>query len=179
MVGEFFGIANWLNVQVVYEASFANEGGEESVSGARDPENGLEGVDIHDFRVINRGERLCGNYFAHGGLELQRVAHACGELGAGGLERAMQDGGGGALVFGEICVAGGESEAVWLADNWAYDNFRVEIQVARHLRNDAHLLRVFAAEISVMGLDDFEQFHDDGGYAAKVAGARAAFEAIA
>src|SRR6266404_4512352 len=91
----------------------------------------------------------------------------------------MQDGGGAALVRAEIRVARRKREAVRLANDRANHDFGVEIQVASHLRNDANLLRVFAAEIGVMRLDDFEQFHYDGGYAAKMAGARAALEAIA
>jgi hypothetical protein len=55
MVEEFFGIANWLNVQVVYEAGLAKEDSEQKVRGARDAHDGLESVGVDDLRVIDGG----------------------------------------------------------------------------------------------------------------------------
>ena len=61
----------------------------------------------------------------------------------------------------------------------AGDDLRVEIQIGRHLADDAELLGIFAAEIGALRLDDFEKLQDYRGDAAEMAGARAAFEAIA
>lgn len=54
----------------------------------------------------------------------------------------------------------------------------IEIEVCGHLAKDAGLLRIFASEKCNRRLHDFEKLQDDGGDAAKMAGARATFEAI-
>src|SRR5712664_2151201 len=179
MVGEFGGIANWFDVQVVNEAGLADENGEERVTGAGDAGDGLEGVGVDDFGVVDGGVGLGFNHFAQDGLQVEGIAHAGGEFGACGFERAMQNGGGTALGGIQIRVARREREAIRLADDGADDDFGVEIEVARYLGDDTDLLRVFAAEVGKIWLDDLEQFHDDGGDAAKMAGTRAAFEAVA
>src|SRR5258707_13839459 len=110
---------------------------------------------------------------------MQRVSGACGQLGAGGFERAVQNGGGAALLGAEVGVARRERETIRLADDGTDYDFGIEIQVARHLRDDADLLRVLAAEISEVRLHDLQELHDDGGDATKMAGTRTAFEAVA
>ena len=61
-----------------------------------------------------------------------------------------------ALVGAEIGVARRQSEAIRFANDGADHDFGVEVQVAHHLRNQPDLLRVFAAEVSEIGLDNFE-----------------------
>jgi hypothetical protein len=58
MVGEFAGIANWFDVQVVNEAGLADENGEERVAGAGDAGDRLEGVGVDDFGVVDGSEGL-------------------------------------------------------------------------------------------------------------------------
>src|SRR5260370_20955192 len=179
MVGQFYRIDNCLKVEVVDQARLADKYGEENIAGPRDSNNRLERVRVDNFRVIHRGQRLGFQHAAHHRLQSQRVAHARGQLRAGGLQRAMQNGGGAAFVGVQIGVARRKRQAVGLAYDRANHAFGVEIQIAHHLRDDAHLLRILAPEISVVRLDDLEQFHYDRGYAAKMAGTRAALEAVA
>jgi len=127
MVAEFAGVGYGLDVQVVDEASLADKYGEESVAGAGDAGDGLEGVGIDDFGIVDGGLGLGFEHLAQDGLQVQGIAHAGGELGAGGFERAMQNGGGAALVGGEVGVARRKREAVRLADNRADNNFGIKI----------------------------------------------------
>src|SRR5690242_9779153 len=178
MVSQFAGIAYWFDVQVVDQAGLADESSEEHVAGAGDAGDRLKGVGVDDFRVVNGREGLGLQHATDYRLQMQGVAHAGGQLGAGGFERAMQNGGGAALFGTEVSVARRQRQSVRLADDGADDDFGLEVQVARQLRNDADLLRVLAAEIGKVRLNDLEQFHDDGGDAAKMAGTRTSFEAI-
>src|SRR5260370_41677106 len=94
MVGEFAGIANWFDVQVVNEAGLPDENGEERVAGAGDTGDRLEGVGVDDFGVVDGGEGLGFDHFAQDGLQVEGIAHAGGEVGGGGFERGVQNAGG-------------------------------------------------------------------------------------
>ena len=172
-------MGNWFDVEVVDQPGFAEEGGQEDVAGSADAGDGLERVGVYDFGVVEGRARFGGQDFLHRGLQRQGVASARGEFVACGGEGTIEDEGGFAFFGIEIDVAGGEGETVGFADDGADYDFDAEVQIARHLRDDADLLRVFAAKVGEIGLDDFEKFQDDGGDAAEMAGTRAAFEAIA
>jgi hypothetical protein len=60
----------------------------------------------------------------------------------------------------------------------ADDNFDGQIQIARHLLNHRDLLRVLLSKIRAVGLKNIEQFGDDSGDAAKMAGAHRPFERL-
>src|SRR5579863_9230307 len=100
-------VGGWsgFDVEVVDEAGFAKEGGEEDVAGSRDARDGLERLGVDDFGIVESGTGFGGKDFFHGGLERERVADAGGEFVAGRGERAIQYERRFALVGVEICVA--------------------------------------------------------------------------
>src|SRR5712692_8965132 len=105
MVGEFTGIANWLKVQVVYKACFADKHSEQDVARPGNAGYRLESVGVDDFRVVHRGEGLGFEALAQDALQAQGIARAGGEFGLGGCKRAMQNGSGAALSGAEIGIA--------------------------------------------------------------------------
>ncbi len=79
----------------------------------------------------------------------------------------------------EIRVARAERKAVGVANDGADDDFRGEAQIGNHAAEDGDLGCVLLAEEGEIGLGGDEELGDDGGNAAKMAGARCAVEAIA
>ena len=65
MKHQFVGARRFrLHIQIVYQSRFADEHGEQDIASAADPHHRLEGLGIHDCRVIDGRERL--------GIELDR-----------------------------------------------------------------------------------------------------------
>src|SRR5436190_9575667 len=93
---------------------------------------------------------------------MKRVAVPGPEFLFRGLQGADQNRRGLALLAIQISVAGGKREAVRFAHDRANYNLRIEVQVARHVRDEARLLRIFSPEIGAMWLDDFEQLQHYG-----------------
>ena len=79
----------------------------------------------------------------------------------------------------EISVARAERKAVGVADDGADDDFSGEQQIGDHAAEDGDLRCVLLAEEGAVGLGGDEQLGDDGGDAAKVAGAGLAVETLA
>ena len=79
----------------------------------------------------------------------------------------------------EVAVARTEREAVGLADDGADDDGCRQAKVADHAAEDGDLRGVFLAEEGEVGFGGDEQFGDDGGDAAEVAGAGGSVEAAA
>ena len=87
----------------------------------------------------------------------------------------------GLAAFGrrEVSVARAEREAVSVAHDGAHDDFGGEQQIGSHAPQDCNLRCVFLAEVGAVGLGGDEQLGDNGGHAAKMAGAGLAVETIA
>ena len=62
------------------------------------------------------------------------------------LQGAVEDGGLGAVVRGEVAVARGAGQAVGFAGDGRRDDFDREEEVADHAADDGELLGVFFAE---------------------------------
>ena len=103
----------------------------------------------------------------------------CGDERLNMADGAAESEGLGALGGAEVGVARAEREAVGVADDGADDDFGAETQIGDHAAEDGDLGRVFLAEEGEVGLGGDEQLGDDGGDAAKMAGAGCAVEAIA
>ena len=104
------------------------------------------------------------------GLQLQRIANSRGELAFRCLERAIQHRGGLAFVRVQIDVSRGKRQPIRLAHRRANHDFRIHIQVARHLRDEPRLLRILASEVRIVRLHNLQQLHDHCRDAAEVAG---------
>ena len=143
-------------------------------------ENGLdgdEGLCVDDGGVV-RGPACGGEGFLCGGLDFGGVALTRVDCGLGLTDGAREGEGGGAVLGGEVGVAGGEGEAVGVADDGGADNLDGEVEVTDHAADDGNLLEVFLAEDGDVGLDDVEEFGNDGADAAEVGGALGAFEGL-
>ena len=66
---------------------------------------------------------------------------------AAGLQRRVQDRGGGPLLGREVDVAARQGQAVGLADRRAADHLDRDRQVAHHPADDRELLEVLLAEV--------------------------------
>lgn len=75
-------------------------------------------------------------------------------------------------------VAGGDGEAVGIADGGADDESNGEVEVGDHAAKDDGLLGVLLAEEGEVGLDDVEEFGDDGADRFEVSGAKRAAKGV-
>src|SRR5579872_5686887 len=82
--GEVVGGWHRFDVEVVDEAGFADFCGEEDVGGVGDACDGIEGVGVYDFGVVELDLGFGGENFLDGGLDGEGVASAGGEFVAGG-----------------------------------------------------------------------------------------------
>ena len=135
---------------------------------AAQPRHRLERFRVDQFHVIGLGERLGPERFAHRGREPQRVALAARNGSARAVERAEKNCGGAPLLGIQVGVARRHRQPIRLPHDRAHHNFRIQVQIARHLPDDARLLRVLAPEKRFLRLNDFEQLQDHGRDAAKM-----------
>src|SRR5580698_5341965 len=85
------GVGVGFDVEVVDQAGFAEEGGQEDVRAAPDADYWLEGVGVDNFGVVESGARFGGEDFLHGGLDGEGVAGAGGEFVAGGGQGGIEE----------------------------------------------------------------------------------------
>ena len=114
-----------------------------------------------------------------GGEEHIGAALALGDERLDLADGAAESEGLGALGGAEVGVARTEGEAVGVADDGADDDLRRKAEIGDDAAQNGDLGRVFLAEEGAVGLGGDEQLGDDGGDAAKVAGAGCAVEAMA
>lgn len=128
--------------------------------------------------VLHFGEGFSAEGVSHEVAEGVCTAFAGFVGGFGGVERAVEYGGGAAFVPFQVGVSAGHGEAVELAHRRADDDFDRVAQIPHHLFDDGHLLGVFLAEVRFLRLDGVEQFGDDGRHPTEVAGAHGPFEEL-
>ena len=138
----------------------------------------MEGEGVEEFEVVD--VEVGGGVFEEvvaGGVEVRGggLFAVFGEV-AGGEEGAADSGGVGAVLGGELAVAGGEGEAVGLADGGVGNDFDGDVEVADHATDEGELLVVFVSEDGEIGLEDVEEFEDDGEDAIEMSGAGGAAE---
>jgi len=68
----------------------------------------------------------------------------------------------GAVFWSKVAISGRKGEPVGFADGRVANNFDGHIEVADHAINEGELLEVFFAKNGTVGLEDVEQFQDDG-----------------
>lgn len=136
-----------------------------------DEYGGAEAV-VGEFDVI---EVETGYFFEFGAEPFRGIGFAAG---GGLLERTRELGGEGSLRRGEVLVAGAEGDAIGVADGGDDGDFDRDVEVADHAADDVYLLGVFLAEVGGGGADEVEEFEDDGGDAAEMAGAGGAVAAL-
>ena len=88
----------------------------------------------------------------------------------------MQDGGGLARFAAEQGIAGAQRQTVGLTHDGADHQPHVEVEVFHQPADDLDLLKIFLPKVGEVGLHQVEQFQDNGGDAAEMAGPRGAFE---
>ena len=135
--------------------------------------DGLQGRGVDELEVIDA--EISRSVF-------EKVGFCRGEIDVGGLlagldevsgggEGALDARGVGVVVGNEFAIAGGEGEAVVLADGRMTNNFDWHIEIADHAIDEGELLEVFFAENSAVGLEDVEQFQNHGEDAIEMPGA--------
>ena len=95
---------------------------------------------------------------------------------AGGVQRAVEDGGRAAFVPFQVRVPAGHRQPVEFPHGGADDDFDEEVQVPHHLFDDGDLLGVFLSKVGFLRLDGVEEFGNDGGHAAEMTGAHGSLE---
>lgn len=95
------------------------------------------------------------------------------------MQRARKRERGFSFFIRQINIARTHGEAVGLANDGTGDDFDGKILVADHFSDDGDLGGVFLSEEGDAGLNEMEEFGNDGGDAAEVAGAGFAIEAVA
>ncbi len=127
--------------------------------------NELEVIDAEISRSVFEKVGFCRIEIDGGGLlaGLDEVS--------GGGEGVLDARGVGVVVGNEFAIAGGEGEAVVLADGRMTNNFDWHIEIADHAIDEGELLEVFFAENSAVGLEDVEQFQNHGEDAIEMPGA--------
>ena len=165
------------DLDVVDEADVAVEDGGGEEGGVGDFCDGLEGVAVDELEVVDGGAG--GGLFdvGAGGVEVD-----LGALFSGGgdvfcgEEGAADAGSVGALLGGEAEVARREGEAVVFADGVEAVDFDGHAEVADHASDDGELLVVLLSEDGVVGLEEVDEFEDDGADSVEMAGAGGAAE---
>ena len=78
-----------LHIQIVYQSCFADEHGEQDIARSVDPRRRLEGLGIHDFRIVYRCEGLGIELALECCFEVQRVLVPGLEFLPRGFERTI------------------------------------------------------------------------------------------
>lgn len=144
--------------------------------------------------LIDRGKRLegfAGNEFEvvdakAFGRSLKLVA-CCGEVTLGTSfsgncevvrrEQSFAQARGVSAVFkSEVSVAGRHREAVFFPKGIGGNDFDIEGEISDHTANDGQLLVVLFSKDSEVGLDEVEEFENDGANAVEVTGAAGSAE---
>jgi len=149
---------------VVDEANGTVEASGREGDGGGDFGDGLEGLGVDEFKVVDfeTGEGFLEEMVA-GGVEVdgRRLLSVLSEI-AGGEEGAANSGGVGAVFGGELSVAGGEGESIGFTNGGVADDFDGDIEIAHHAPDEGELLEVLVSEEGDVGLEEIEEFQDDG-----------------
>ncbi len=131
----------------------------------------LEGDGVDEFEVVDVevGEGFFQEVVA-GGVEVNggRLFAVSGQV-AGGEEGPANSGCVGAVIGGELAVAGGEGQTIGFTNGGVADDFDGDIEIADHAANEGKLLEVLVSEDGEVGLEDVEELEDDGENAIEVA----------
>jgi len=136
----------------------------------------LHGVTIDDGRVDDAELAVLGEQVSGLGHEALGAAFTAVDHGFDKFEGIGDRDGRGALARAEVAIARAESEAIGVASGGGGHNLDQEIKVGDEFADDSDLLGVLLAEDGDVGLNDVEEFGDDGGDAAEMGGAGYAFK---
>ena len=135
--------------------------------------DGLQGNRVDELEVVD-GEisRGVAEKMGFCGVEINRGRLFAGldEISGCG-ESAVDARSVGAVFWSKFAISRGKGEPVGFADGRAADNFDRKVQIADQAINEGELLEVFFAKNGTVGLEDVEQFQDDGENAVKMPGA--------
>lgn len=134
---------------------------------------GVDKLEVIDAEISRSVFEKVG--FCRGEIDVGGLLAGLDEVSGGG-EGALDARGVGVVVGNEFAIAGGEGEAVVLADGRMTNNFDWHIEIADHAIDEGELLEVFFAENSAVGLEDVEQFQNHGEDAIEMPGAGGAAE---
>ena len=136
----------------------------------------LQGIDQR--QVVQRHQGFFLHNRLHGfqqslGMDLPRLDE---RLAA--AEAPVQDGGGLTRFRAEQGIAGTERQAVGLTHDGADHQPHVEVEVLHQPADDLDLLKILLSEVGDFRLHQVEQFQDNRGDTAEMAGPIAAFEGL-
>jgi len=135
--------------------------------------DGLQGDRVDKLEVVE-GEvsRGIAKKMGFCGVEINRGRLFAGRneiLGCG--KSALDARSVGAVFWSKFTISGRKGEPVGFADGRVADNFDRNVQIADHAIDEGELLKIFFSENGTVGLEDVEQFQDDGENAVEMPGA--------
>ena len=135
--------------------------------------DGLQGNRVDELEVVE-GEISQGVAKKMGfcGIEIDRGRLFAGLDEISGCGKSALDARSvGAVFWSKFTISGRKGEPVGFADGRVADNFDRNVQITDHASDEGELLEIFFAENGTVGLEDVEQFQDDGENAVEMPGA--------
>ncbi len=126
--------------------------------------DGLQGDRVDELEVVE-GEISRGVPKKMGfcGIEIDRGRLFAGLDEISGCGKSALDARSvGAVFWSKFTISGRKGEPVRFADGRVADNFDRNVQITDHAIDEGELLEIFFAENGTVGLEDVEQFQDDG-----------------
>ena len=164
---------DWDNFSMIDQTNRAVKTRRCQSGGSGELGDGLQGNRVDELEVVDgKISRGVAEKMGFCGVEINcgRLFTGLDEISGGG-EGALDAWSVGAVFWSKFTISGRKGEPVGFADGRVADNFDRNVQIADHTINEGELLEVFFAKNGTVGLEDVEQFQDDGENALEMPGA--------